>query len=74
MPVPHLFPCVTQRSKVDFGIFEKRSASAIHLEYWKKSSQAPRPDMGTWIGNLCIPRGQKRKRTLLQSIRSDNEV
>ena len=22
MPVPHSFPCVTQRSKVDFGIFE----------------------------------------------------
>jgi len=72
MPVPHLFLCVMQCSKVDFGIFEKRSA--IHLGYWKKSSQAPRPVMGTWIGNLCIPRGQKRKRTLLQSIRSDNEV
>jgi hypothetical protein len=74
MPVLHLFPCVTQRSKVDFGIFDMRSANAIHLEYWKKSSQGPRPDMGTWIGNLCIPRGRKRKRILLQSIRSENEV
>ncbi len=74
MPVPHLFPCATQRSKVDFGIFEMRSANAIHLEYWKKSSQAPRPDMVTWIGNICTPRGQKRKCILLQSIRSENEV
>lgn len=72
MPVPHSFACVTQPSKVDYGIFEMRSARAIHLEYRKKSSQAPRPDTGTWIGNLCIPRGQKR--TLLQSIRSENEV
>lgn len=45
MPVPHLFPCVTQRSKVAFGTFESKCKTFRVLEEIDSSAEARHADL-----------------------------